>query len=238
MSRPGLSLVLLLSSLLLSACATSPSASHATQAGISHEGTRLYYDGELSAEANAKIIAAYQAAREKPNTLLINSSGGDVELGMALGRFVHEHQLNVQVRGECASSCANYVFPAGKSKILEADSILLWHGGTLQPDTDAVFRAKHQQLQQEEKAYFELIGVKQLITVCGQHPRWVKDFPQPIGWDYSLADLKAFGLDHIVLVSGRWRPHAFVKDPKFFRAEACDSTPAPIEEILCGCHFA
>ncbi|MGX9608655.1 hypothetical protein [Acinetobacter sp. T63] len=50
---------------------------------------------------------------------------------MDLGDLVYVHQLNVEVGQYCFSSCANYVFPAGKVKYLNWCSQLGWHGGAM-----------------------------------------------------------------------------------------------------------
>lgn len=40
---------------------------------------------------------------------------------------------SVRVDTFCYSSCANYVFLAGRNKLLAADASIMWHGGVMQP---------------------------------------------------------------------------------------------------------
>src|SRR4249920_2997236 len=87
----------------------------------------LVYQGDLSAAANKRIFELYDKATVKPRMVRITSGGGDVNLGMDLGDWIFQHQLDVEVLDHCMSSCANYVFPAGKTKFLNPDSILMWH---------------------------------------------------------------------------------------------------------------
>jgi hypothetical protein len=57
------------------------------------------------------------------------SGGGNWESALALGILIHDHGWNVEIVGLCASSCADFIFPAGKVKYLHDESLLLFHGG-------------------------------------------------------------------------------------------------------------
>jgi hypothetical protein len=54
---------------------------------------------------------------------------------MQLGSWVFDNGLDVEVDTYCFSSCANYVFPAGRTKVLASRASLMWHGGVTQPIT-------------------------------------------------------------------------------------------------------
>jgi hypothetical protein len=63
-------------------------------------------------------------------TLVVTESGGGSwESALALGILIHQHGWNVEVVDLCASSCANFIFPAGKEKYLHDKALLLFHGG-------------------------------------------------------------------------------------------------------------
>ena len=241
---------LLISLALAMSCGVA-SAEDTARTGLSTDGHTLEYDGPLTLPAIQQLEQLYQQAASKPRELLINSPGGSSRLGMLLGYLVHGWGLDVRVREQCASSCANYVFPAGRNKFLEDGSMLLWHGGALQPDWQAIIRAKWprdsamQQVarddialwQQQEQAFYTTIGVSQLITVCGQHEQWRKAVPQSQGFDYSPQDMARFGVSGLHLPPGGWQPHKRWNSPGFFRAAWCDTPPPPTDEILCGCKF-
>jgi len=61
--------------------------------------------------------------------LVTESGGGSWESALALGILIHRHGWNVEVVDLCASSCANFIFPAGKVKYLHGNTLLLFHGG-------------------------------------------------------------------------------------------------------------
>src|SRR5690349_8028329 len=53
----------------------------------------------------------HSSARNK-TFVVADSGGGSWESALALGMLIHEHGWNVEVVGLCASSCANFIFPA------------------------------------------------------------------------------------------------------------------------------
>ncbi|WP_147692564.1 hypothetical protein [Vogesella mureinivorans] len=219
---------------------------------LSPNGSDIVYNGELDASAIAQVQTLYAQATVKPTRLVINSHGGSSRLGMALGDFIHDKQLDIRVDGVCMSSCANYVFPAARHKYLGERDALLWHGGALQPDWEALIKAKwkNKPAQQEqaredirqwavnEQAFFERIGVSQLVTVCGQQPEWIKAYPQAPGFYYSPEDMQRFGIHDIQFIAHRWAPEETITYPRFFKASFCSAPPPPTDEILCGCKFS
>lgn len=70
-----------------------------------------------------------QSTARNKTFLVKYSGGGSWESALALGILIHRHGWNVEVVDLCASSCANFIFPAGKTKYLHGDSMLLFHGG-------------------------------------------------------------------------------------------------------------
>lgn len=174
--------------LLFAACAAnSPAPTARDSAEISVRGPELTYEGPLSHEANARLFALAASAVERPRTLTITSDGGDVEASMELGTWIFEKGLDVYIPEYCMSSCANYVFTAGKRKVLGDTALLIWHGGSTQEDLvgdpyakpayvpGVVTRTRYEELedslvrwQRLESKFFAMIGVDQDITVLGQ----------------------------------------------------------------------
>lgn len=93
---------------------------------------KLYYDGSMTVAAAKRLIALYEAQEIKPTLLRIRSGGGDIVAGMDVGEFVHRNQIAVHVVDYCLSSCANYVFTAGKYKVLSPGALVAWHGSAIQ----------------------------------------------------------------------------------------------------------
>src|SRR4249919_860132 len=66
---------------------------------------------------------------EKKTFVVAASGGGEGFAALAMGILLHRHNWDVEVVSVCASSCANWIFPAGKTKYLNSQSMLLFHGG-------------------------------------------------------------------------------------------------------------
>ncbi|BEM25138.1 hypothetical protein SME04J_35040 [Serratia marcescens] len=98
-------------------------------------GNKIFYSGDISESGYEKVHAL---ANLDISTLVINSRGGDIVPGMKLGELVFDKKWNIQVQDYCFSSCANYIFPAGKTKYISKFSQLGWHGGATQQFNDDI----------------------------------------------------------------------------------------------------
>lgn len=180
------------------------------------EGENLIYKGRVTEVSNNRVFALFENTEIKPKRLLITSQGGEIGAGLILGEWVKENNLGVEVVGVCASSCANYVFPAAETKYLRKDSVLLWHGSAWQSDWSVddknreVFGEYITEMRQQETEFYAKIGVDNLLTTYGQFKFNSLDFAQnlfgkgTVGYDYSIADMEKFGLKNIILVDGEW----------------------------------
>lgn len=176
----------------------------------------LIYQGEITEASNNAIFSLFNDAEFKPSRLVISSNGGEIGAGMDLGRWVKDNKLDVEVKGACASSCANYVFPAANTKYLRKDSILMWHGSAWQSnwriaeDNRESFNAYITLMRKKETIFYADIGADNLLTTYGQSKVNFWDYIQnffgkgTVGYDYSLADLQKFGVTNIVLLDDEW----------------------------------
>lgn len=93
----------------------------------------IEYRGLINTEANDGVYELYEEASPKPTTLVIESNGGGAAAAMQLGNWMLDRELDVRVDTYCYSSCANYIFLAGRNKLLASHASLMWHGGVIQP---------------------------------------------------------------------------------------------------------
>jgi hypothetical protein len=131
--------------------------------------------GEIQEGEFRRFMAIYQ---ETDHTLIVNSTGGNMAEGLRIGQVVLRAQMDVIIRGICASSCANYLFLAGRRKVLD-HGFVGFHGNWLAyarsprfekdksdvpPDKRDQFE-KYQHLAAEmipqETQFFRQIGVSQ-----------------------------------------------------------------------------
>lgn len=182
-------------------------------AGIRLAAGTAYYSGPISAELNQQLLATVKGKAVK--RLVITSSGGEVEAGIALGLWVFDHRLNVEVTDYCLSSCANYVFPAGHRKSIAPGAIVAWHGNYhhlqqtgLWRDDIAVRMERHgedaataemqarelvDRLASLEQDFFAHIGVNEFICWIGKLP----PYSAPNYYFLSRKDMARFGVSNV-----------------------------------------
>ncbi|MCP4779743.1 MAG: hypothetical protein GY877_03080 [Hyphomicrobium sp.] len=109
------------------------SISSDTPAKVRIENNTIFYRGDVSqASWKAFKYAIANGAITDVRKIVINSGGGDTQYGRKLGSWVFEQNLIVEVEGGCFSSCANYVFPAGRKKVIRQGAFVGWHGSEAQ----------------------------------------------------------------------------------------------------------
>ena len=121
---------------------------------VTVEGTSINYAGDMHPEGyDALVRLAEQGGFSE---LVISSLGGEVYWGLKIGELVYANGWNVRVRGLCFSSCANYIFPAGQSKIIEAGGIVGWHGSARQSHFFAEQQGTSSRQQTIDSLFFAL----------------------------------------------------------------------------------
>ena len=184
-------------------------------AEITIENNTATYTGSIEADLNRSLFQ--QIAGKNITRLVITSDGGDVVAGIALGQWVFDNGIDIEVRDYCLSSCANYVFTAGRNKVIHPGAVVAWHGnynhllqtGLWQDDIDYRMqqtgedRATATQYARElatrladmERAFFAHIGVDEYICWAGKMPPFnARDY-------YFLGheDMVRFGVGNVQL---------------------------------------
>jgi hypothetical protein len=85
----------------------------------------IQFDGPIAAGDAEKLERLYA-----PGTTLlrVQSPGGSGEEAMKMARFIHAKGLDIEIMRGCASSCANYMFPAARRKTIPPGAVLGYHG--------------------------------------------------------------------------------------------------------------
>lgn len=225
---------------LLSSLAASPLAQSAEEATQVYLGSgELNYMGGLNEDANKRLFALYDSLASKPTVLSIRSVGGPVGAGIALGRWVRERQLDIKVLEFCFSSCANYVFPAARQKVVSNFAVIGYHGGpssgqyqfgeATRKMIDAMPPAQRKAFMDEldkttkasgeqERAYLRWLGVREDLSTLGQQERYQSryaDDPNVLGWTYSAEGFARFGVRNITVINPPWRPGSAMRKAKF-----------------------
>ena len=180
----------------------------------------VHYLGDITSERNRRFFASMAGLTRPFTRLRITSRGGEVEAGIALGRWVFARGMDVEVAEYCLSSCANYVFPAGKNKRILPGAIVAWHGNyrhLLETDgwrddvghrmrvygEDPVSARRNarttlDRLVRLEKAFFSDIEVDDRICWIGKMP----PHNAPNYYFLSKEDMAAFGLGNLQVPPG------------------------------------
>ena len=93
------------------------------------EGETLTYIGGINA---AGLAALNEAVRDLPRgqvtKMLVNSGGGDTNVGIYIGSIIADLKPDLTIDVGCFSSCANFIAPAAASITIRENAFLGWHG--------------------------------------------------------------------------------------------------------------
>jgi hypothetical protein len=182
-------------------------------ADVDLAGEVAYYAGQINARQNQRFFDVVTGKTVR--RLVITSSGGEVEAGIALGLWVFEQHIDVEVPEYCLSSCANYVFPAGQRKSIGAGAIVAWHGnynhlkqtglwqdeipgrmkryGEDSATAGARVREEVDRLARLEHDFFAKIGVDEYLCWVGKMP----PYNVPNYYFLSSQDMARFGVTQV-----------------------------------------
>ncbi len=101
---------------------------------LSIEGHTVVMNGSLEDGFYESFLSLVNGREDEVTTLRVSSAGGETYEGIKLGNWIFDHGIDVVVDGLCFSSCANYIFTAGRNKTITARSIVGWHGSEQQDE--------------------------------------------------------------------------------------------------------
>lgn len=199
----------------------------------------IYFSGTLTKEAIDKTIQIYNEQKIKPTKIVISSDGGDIDLGMDFGEWVFNNHLDIQVNDYCLSSCANYIFPAAKNKLLGERAIVGYHGGASSqsfdlsdinemykdlPDSEQMKKKQEaiegmktylDRVREKESKFYKRINIPQEISTLGQQGKYSKKSESFIGWTYTPDGFMKLGLKNIILTDNKWELTKYKGKPLF-----------------------
>ena len=169
----------------------------------------IHYNGNTTLQLVNCLMEAPAGSR----TLVLTSSGGNVDFGIFAAQFVRSMRLDVEVVGWCASSCANYILPAARRVYLDQHSVVFVHGAPQPPDRDQLIGALassgftegmpdfetvvHDNMQRSELTYRLHQNFKKMFHVG--------DYYYELGDVYSSEKLVARpGTSNLVFVDPQW----------------------------------
>jgi hypothetical protein len=187
---------------LLVAIAGNAHAQLPPPATVTQADDSVVFSGRIDATAVAKFL---ELLKDPAITrLVITSGGGLVSPALDMAFAVHERQLDVEVPSVCVSSCANYIFPAGRHKTLARLGAVAWHGNMahvlyLQRTGQASWSHKEvedaRQLATREAEFFSRISVDGFVCWFAKiDPYNLEDF-----YYLSVEDMERFGIGSVTV---------------------------------------
>ena len=167
---------------LLAGCATLPADPDPQLSANGSSGRARFY-GPISWERVHRFQDLIKGKRIR--VLEVDSRGGQSDAAMALGYWLHDEKINLEVNRLCLGSCANYLFPAAVRKLIAPGAIVAWQGNyhyqlllqeqpeqfvTHEPDRSGAELTRLRQQVTIEQAYFKHIGVDERLCWIGKLP--------------------------------------------------------------------
>ncbi len=103
------------------------------ETGIDLNTSTMYINQEIDDELLARVTVAFIALKDRPITILLNSAGGDVWVGMAIidQMRAHKHPVTVKING-VAASMACVIAQAAAKRVASPNAILMHHVGSIE----------------------------------------------------------------------------------------------------------
>lgn len=176
----------------VAACRAAPGAIRVT-------GPTLCFTGDIDAGTATRAMALLPTPGL--TTMVIASDGGEVTAAVRLARAIRARGLLLVVDDRCISSCANFLFPAARTKAVAERALLVFHGGIAPGAFGGLFGGgEERELLALTRAFFAEIGVDGSITYDPPYRRdprsGVRDLAEE--WTATPAALRRRGMTGIV----------------------------------------
>jgi hypothetical protein len=162
-------------------------------------GTTLCFSGDIDSDSAAA------AARHLPDrsltAIVVTSDGGEVTSALRLARAIRARGLLLIVQRRCISSCANFLFPAARTKAVAPNSLVIFHGGIAPGAFGGLFGdGEERDLLTLTRTFFREIGVDGSITYDPPYRRDPRSGVRALAdeWTATPAALRRHGITGIV----------------------------------------
>lgn len=163
-------------------------------------GDAIRFDGRIDQPAVDEFLRLLRDPAIR--RLQIRSPGGLVAPALQMADAVHQRGMDLEVEGACFSSCANYIFPAARHKLLSGPAAIGWHGNM----THVLYRhqmglerwtseevAEARRLARLEQAFYRRVGMDGYAAWFGKLPPYSVD----AFYTLSPADMARFGIGEV-----------------------------------------
>lgn len=155
----------------------------------SYDGPLIHYNGATTLQ----LVNCLLAAPESADRLVVTSAGGNVDWAIFAANVIKRRNLEVEVVGLCASSCANYLVPVARRFVADRYAAILVHGAPMPPDRERLVEAFKRSGYSEDSPNFESSlqnNMKSDEQTYMLHNNFVREFNVGSGY-YLLEDVAA-----------------------------------------------
>lgn len=196
-----------------------------------NESNQLHFNAHINRDTFNRLVAVYDGAKKKPDTIVVTSEGGEASASIDAGFWMAEKALHLIVQEYCFSGCANYLLPAARSITMDKNVVLYWHGSmrsaglkerlwaqidmlgnmSLEEKERAKLQANSQVdfLIERERDLYKLLEVDPDLPLYGHLQACNIDAEVALGdknFYYSIEDLKMMGMKNITVKGDLWAP--------------------------------
>ncbi len=159
----------------------------------------------------------------KDFSVVVNSGGGDAESALDISDIILAQGAHVIVDNVCLSSCANYLFLSGKTKVVLPRSLLMWHGGPLHVVSPIVIPSRRQRIvdlaDRSDKFFIKIGVIRDLIYFAPYRESGIRP-KNTESWTASRKQLEEYY--YVTGIEYMWEMD---KDAEFIAARAAGQTP-------------
>jgi hypothetical protein len=177
-------------------------AQQSVPARVETSGDAIVFEGRIDAASSRRFV---ELARDPAvKRVVITSRGGLVAPALDMADAIASRQLDVEVPVACWSSCANYIFPAGREKRLGHTRAIGWHGNmthvlwldqTGKGQWNAALMAEARDLARREAIFFRRVGVDGYVCWFGKRP----PYDAPDFYSLRVEDMARFGITGVTV---------------------------------------
>lgn len=137
--------------------------------------------------------------------IVLSSTGGDVDSALKMANLILQNKINVIVWKACLSSCANYLFLAGYTKIVLPKSFVGWHGGPSRSPVSGLDEQANKRrvdtLNRQDKFFHDINVSDDLIYVARPGLEMNRRNRGYTFWTWNADDLqRKFGVRNIIFM--------------------------------------
>lgn len=196
-----------------------------------NESNQLHFNAHINRDTFNRLVAVYDGAKKKPDTIVVTSEGGEASASIDAGFWMAEKELHLIVQEYCFSGCANYLLPAARSITMDKNVVLYWHGSmgsaglkerlwtqidmlgnmSFEEKERAKLQANDQVdfLIERERTLYKLLEVDPDLPLYGHLQICNLDTQVALvdkNFYYSIDDLKIMGVKNITVKGELWAP--------------------------------